>query len=63
MAPALIPIAVELAKLLIVHGPAFARELGEILQRDNPTAADIEALKTKYAPDYDSFGIKPPPQS
>lgn len=60
MSPALAPIIIELAKLIIVHGGPLARDIGQALAKDNPTLADIEALKLKYAQDYDSFGINPP---
>jgi hypothetical protein len=54
------PLIFELAKLIIIHGPTLAQEIGKALAKPGVTTADIEALKAQYAPSYDSFGIRPP---
>jgi len=57
------PLIFELAKLIIIHGPTLAQEIGKALSKPGVTTADIEALKAQYAPSYDSFGIRPPSAS
>jgi hypothetical protein len=60
MNPATVALAIEAVKLLVQYAPDLAKDIGEILAKNNPSLEEIEALKTKYAPDYSSFNIQPP---
>lgn len=60
MTPEMLSLILLAAEQLVKHAPAIAAQIGAVLQKENPTPADWEALRANLKA-YEAYGIQPPP--